>query len=69
MNSTTDFYILCKKVGITIFRWKFLSHGAKKISSGALLCFRKNSGIEIFLAWEGGGFTIFRRIKKVKKCT
>ena len=41
INSTTDFYILCKRGDITNFVQNFLSHCTEKLRRRTFLCFKK----------------------------
>ena len=53
INSTTDFYILCKRVS-RLFVQKFLSHSADKIRRRTLLCFERILVSKIFMHRRGG---------------
>ena len=62
INSTTDFYILCKRGGYQDFSWSiFLSHSIETFRSGTHLWFRKILVSKLFKHERGGGITVFRR--------
>ena len=58
VNSTTDFYVLCKRGGITTFRSKFFVSQYRKIS-GNTSVYQKILGSEKFYASERGGVWSF----------
>ena len=62
INSTTDFYILCKK-GWTIFRKKILVSQYRKIRRGTLPGFRKILVSKLFMHKRGG---VISRLSVVK---
>ena len=59
INSTTDFYILCKRWGIATSVQNFLSHSTKKFRWGTIRCIRKFRVSKNFMH-QRGGITILR---------
>ena len=61
INSTTDFYILCKRGGSRLFVQNFLSHSTEKFRWGTLRCIRKFRVAKNFMHQREGGIKFLRR--------